>query len=87
MSYSEIKDAIKNAPKTWLPALLMECVSTAREKHVFRDDQVIVRFVENFLTQTGKSALRDEAVTKMIRDISEEPEGTPEQKHEKGAGV
>lgn len=36
MSYDEIKDAIKGAPKTWLPGLLVCVVKTSLEKKVFK---------------------------------------------------
>lgn len=36
MSYNEIKDAIKGAPKTYLPGLLVCVVMTALEKKVFK---------------------------------------------------
>lgn len=36
MSYDEIKTEIKNAPRSWLPGLLVCVVKTSLEKKVFR---------------------------------------------------
>lgn len=45
LSYSEIVEAIKTAPETWLPALLAETVQACERKKVFQDGGLI-RLVE-----------------------------------------
>ena len=49
MTYSELKEEIQKAPMTWLPALLIACTRACKEKKVFRDDEALLRIVENSL--------------------------------------
>lgn len=48
MSYLELRDGIKDAPKTWLPALLVEIVRQCEKERVFIDGG-LVRTVEKII--------------------------------------
>ena len=45
-TYRQIDDAIKEAPMTYLPALLLTCVQTAITKGCFREPDGLVNFVK-----------------------------------------
>lgn len=48
MSYSELRLEIENAPRTWLPALLVEIVRQCEKERVFLDGG-LVRTVEKII--------------------------------------
>lgn len=48
MSYSELRLEIENAPRTWLPALLVEIVRQCEKERVFLDGG-LVRTVESII--------------------------------------
>lgn len=51
-TYEDLTRMIRSAQLTYLPALLIECVATCRERQVFRSDEAMLTIVRR-VCQTG----------------------------------
>lgn len=50
--YSRLKDEIRNAPMTWLPALLLEVIEACVHNKVFVSKEAMDRVIENQINRT-----------------------------------
>ncbi len=54
-SYSEIVEQIENAPLTYLGGILIAAAKECRKKKFFRDDEALLRTVQNALKSYDES--------------------------------
>jgi hypothetical protein len=69
--YDDIKQAISDAPQTFLPALLANCVEACIDKKVFRDNSSIEKFVSSVIQKT----VLNRRASRSIQTLDGDPAG------------
>lgn len=74
MGYSELKDQLRDAPQTWLPALFLEVVSACVKKGVFASDEAMLRVCQNQMrrTRSPRVAARENKLMKTNKSAKDQ---------------